>query len=795
MKSWIVPSQTDPRRNYVVMLNDDGSWSCDCPDHRYRGRECKHIYAVKLMLGMAGAELAADAHGGLKPRALASSIEVGGASRAIEEEPRYLEHPMIRPGAVERRGYQLEIVDEVLKSGNCLVVLPTALGKTVIAELVAAELLHRHPGSRILVMAPTKPLAMQHRESFLRHLNIGPGEAGLATGEVDPGSREVIWRSPGVRCVFATPQTVWSDYRRGYVRLQEFALLVMDECHRSRSRYAYTRLAAEYVRRCPWPRILALTASPGSEEEKVLEVVRNLYIERIVWRTEEDVAAYIPGVDVRWIRLELPEPYEKVRGLIKSMIESRAEKLYEAGLLRVPRENLNRRTFVSLMNRLRAEIDSGVRGANMHYMALCSEILSLYHALELVESQGGYSLKRYLERVVSSELRSHRMLAKSPDFQRLVEAAGGLERLDHPKIEILPALLDQHLRERPGDRIIIFANIRDTAERIVEALGERGFRARIFVGRGGDQGPGMSQEEQVRVLNAFRRGEFNILVATSIGEEGLDIPECGYVIFYEPAVSGIRYIQRRGRTGRRLPGKVTILVAEGTVDEYYHREGYRRARRMERILKAVSEKISGFKIERIGPEPEPGRPWPWIGEAAIEVGEEAPGEGPREELEAPERPAREEEEIEEREVSFRDLYNCYKAAYMLLLKAGARGMRMGELMEELEGFEAAVVNAAVGRLVRRGLAVKSGDRYYLKAALRGARAGGGELYTIEVEKVYPGFAVVIVNDRFRARLESWAYYGPRDLLKKGSRLRVRATLRRENGSMTIMIHDVVGVEP
>jgi ERCC4-related helicase len=137
----------------------------------------------------------------------------------------------------------------------------------------------------------------------------------------------------------------------------------------------------------------------------------------------------------------------------------------------------------------------------------------------------------------------------------------------------------------------------------------------------GKGGPRMTQEEQMRVLKAFREGAYNVLVATSIGEEGLDIPECGLVVFYEPAVSGIRYIQRRGRTGRRLPGKVVILVAEGTVDEYYFREGYRRARKMERILEQASEKT--VRVLRKAERPQPGAPWPWRreegGELAIEL--------------------------------------------------------------------------------------------------------------------------------------------------------------------------------
>jgi Fanconi anemia group M protein len=175
-------------------------------------------------------------------------------------------------------------------------------------------------------------------------------------------------------------------------------------------------------------------------------------------------------------------------------------------------------------------------------------------------------LRRYLEEIQDSELRSHRMVAGMPEFRRLVMMANECN-VDHTKVNALLTVLMAHFAEKKDDRVLVFANIRATAEVLVERLKERGYRAALFVGKAeGKGGPRMTQEEQMRVLKAFREGAYNVLVATSIGEEGLDIPECGLVVFYEPAVSGIRCIQRRGRTGRRLPGKVVILVAEGTVD-------------------------------------------------------------------------------------------------------------------------------------------------------------------------------------------------------------------------------------
>jgi Fanconi anemia group M protein len=700
---------------------------------------------------------------------------------------------MVIDGVIEDRDYQRRFVERALEA-NTLAVLPTALGKTVIAELVAAELLHRYPGCRILFMAPTKPLALQHRESVLKHLKLREDEVAAVTGET--AARASVWGNSRVRFVTATPQTVWNDYRNGLVRLEEFALLIFDECHRSRSRYAYTRLAEEYIRRCPYPLILALTASPGSEEDKVVEVIKNLWIEQVVWMSEDDeeVSKYIPGIKVGWVRVKLPAEYEQIRDEIKRMIESVIAKLRESGLLRMPIEAVNRKVLVGLMNRLRAEIDSGVKGPNIHYMTLLSAALSLYHAQELIESQHVYSLKHYLEEISRSELRSHKTIASTQDFRNLVRMVSQCT-VDHSKVDALASTLEVHFAEKPGDRVLVFANIRATAEVLVDRLRDRGYRAALFIGRAeGKHGPRMSQDEQMRTLKAFREGVYNVLVATSVGEEGLDIPECGLVVFYEPAVSGIRYIQRRGRTGRKLPGKAVILVADKTVDEYYFREGYRRAKRMDKILQQASQKT--VRIGRKTPRPPTGKPWPWTKTETIEESE------PVIEIEV------EPKQVSERElVSFepreevvsvggpssRELYYCRKNICEILLKAGEKGLTLHEIMENIS-YSPETVRKSLNRLEREGLIKKIGDRYVTTAIIRSKPLTvkpQGRIHTISVEKIYPGFAVVMVDDSFRARLEPSAYNGPRDLIRKGRRFKARATITKIEDRTTVLIHDVV----
>jgi Fanconi anemia group M protein len=539
---------------------------------------------------------------------------------------------------------------------------------------------------------------------------------------------------------------------------------------------------------------LALTASPGSEEDKVVEVVRNLWIEQVVWMSEEDeeVSKYIPGIRVGWVRVKLPAEYEMIRDEIKRMIESVIAKLRESGLLRMPIEAVNRKVLVGLMNRIRAEIDSGVKGPNIHYMTLLSAALSLYHAQELIESQHVHSLKHYLEEISRSELRSHKIIASTPDFRNLVRIVSQCTA-DHSKVDALASTLEAHFAEKPGDRVLVFANIRATAEVLVDRLRDRGYRAALFIGRAeGKHGPRMSQDEQMKTLKAFKEGVYNVLVATSVGEEGLDIPECGLVVFYEPAVSGIRYIQRRGRTGRKLPGKAVILVADKTVDEYYFREGYRRARRMDKILQQASKKT--VKIERKAPRPSPGTPWPWtkaVGEPepVIEIDVEPKQVSERGIVNV--EPS--EEVVSVEGPSSRELYYCRKNIYEMLLKAGDKGVTLHEIMESIS-YSPETVRKSLNRLEREGLAKKVGDIYVTTAIIRSKPLTvkpQGKIHTIAVEKIYPGFAVVMVDDSFRARLEPSAYNGPRDLIKKGRRFKARATITKMEGTTTVLIHDVV----
>lgn len=505
--------------------------------------------------------------------------------------------PLLRPGLIEPRDYQRAIVGTALKR-NTLVLLPTALGKTVVALQVAARRVEE-TGGKVLVLAPTRPLCMQHLETFRKHISAGPDDFALLLGSVAATKRaEMLGRS---RFIFATPQTVRNDLEAGRYDLREVCLLVFDEAHRARKKYAYGEIAARYREESRWPRVLALTASPGKDRPTIEATCADLGVEAIEHRDEAspDVKPYVPPLDLRWFDTSLPEPYRAVRALLEEMRAEPVAALQSAGLLPRKRpDRVNRTDLLVLGKRLRQAIDERPSSPGP-YEALVAQsaALSLSHAVELLTTQDIGALREFLDDLQAKTTKTARWIREHPRFsgvEELVARHGGLE---HPKVGLLAGVLADALARNPEGRTIVFTQYRSTAARLLERFRQvPGLRPARFVGQASREGDaGLSQEAQADILRRFREGGLNLLMATSVAEEGLDIPSVDLVVFYEPVPSEIRAIQRRGRTARRSPGRVVILVARGTVDEAYLWAARSREARMRRVVSGLGEGDRGLR--------------------------------------------------------------------------------------------------------------------------------------------------------------------------------------------------------
>ncbi len=505
------------------------------------------------------------------------------------------------PNALQPREYQQRIA-EAASQANTLVVLPTGLGKTLIALLVARARLEKFPKGKVVVLAPTKPLVLQHHNSFKNILSLEPKDIALLTGENPPEERSYLWRRS--RFVFATPQTVRNDVRHGRVDLNDVILLVFDEAHRCVKDYSYTEVAKVYKETAWTPLILGLTASPGGSKEKINEITENLFIERVEARSEEDedVKSYVEQTSFEGRKVALPGEYGQLLAILRDIYNEKVNRLTELGFL--PRTRLSKKMLLQARTTIVARLKTGGGNKGYLYGALINQAQAIMvnHALELAETQGVDVLLKYLKRMREkpAQGKSAAALMKDPRWLMLEDEAKRIQGIEYPKLTEIRSIVKGQLSGKEDSKVIIFTQYRDTIESIVERLAVDRIRAQRFVGQANKtDSEGMDQKRQTDVLEKFTEGEFKVLVSSSIGEEGLHVPDVDLVVFYEAVPSEIRAIQRRGRTGRTRPGRVVVLIAEGTVDEAYFYSSLRRERFMKSL---VSPNRSETKAERREPK-------------------------------------------------------------------------------------------------------------------------------------------------------------------------------------------------
>lgn len=529
----------------------------------------------------------------------------------------YIDHPLIKSNAIEARLYQQVLAADVFKKGNTMIVAPTALGKTIVATLVAADRLEKVKNSKILVLAPSKPLAIQHESTFKEFLTV---PCSSITGAVKTDERVKRWEESQIIC--ATPQTVESDLLKGRYSLKDVSLVVFDECHHGVGSYSYVYLASRYVKESKFNLILGLTASPGSDKEKIKEVCDNLYIQSIVVKTEEDndVRPYFNPVAIDWVRVKMSSELEKIKTHVDKALKIRLKGLKNMGVIRTV--SVNKLDILKARGRVQSAIARSVNPKNECFQAISilSAVINIQHSQELIETQGVVTFNKYVARLRKKKTKAAKSLIQDPNFGKAIYLAREAEKhgLEHPKLKKVTDIIKKELgqngqtklqsdryvkdADQKSSKIMVFTQYRDSLEMIHQKLEKEGIKSAKFFGQASRDGEkGLTQKEQKEIIKAFKIGEYDVLLSTSVAEEGIDIPAVDLVILYEPVPSEVRMIQRRGRTGRKRSGRVKVLITNGTRDEGYYWASVNKERRMKHQLidPDVLEELNSNAIERM----------------------------------------------------------------------------------------------------------------------------------------------------------------------------------------------------
>ncbi|CCJ28178.1 unnamed protein product [Pneumocystis jirovecii] len=512
--------------------------------------------------------------------------------KTIEEIPthheidRALIKTWIYPTNVSERDYQFNIVQKALYQ-NVLVSLPTGLGKTFIAAVLMLNYYRWFPKSKIIFVAPTKPLVSQQIQACYNICGIPLKDTIELSGNTKPILRSAAWNEK--RVFFMTPQALQNDLESGICDKKSIVCLVIDEAHRATGNYAYCNVVRMIRSENKSFRILALTATPGTDIDSVQEVVNSLCIAQIELRTEDsiDIRGYIHNRTVETILIPLSQELIILRDLYGDIIKPFLQKLNTANACHI--QDPSDLTTFALMQAQKSfmktpSMINAPSNKKGEFYGLFSFLSSLAYPMSLLICHG---INPFYAKI--KELTDNKSLGKYKSFlrndERIKQIVSLIEDMKskpsfigHPKLDKLRSLILNHFAntdtKNEETRAMIFVEYRSSAEDIIKSLKEHYplIRAQLFIGQSSNKSSlGMSQKEQISIVEKFKSGSFNTLVATSIGEEGLDIGEVDLIICYDSTSSSTRLLQRMGRTGRKRQGHIYILLSTGREERSYFR--------------------------------------------------------------------------------------------------------------------------------------------------------------------------------------------------------------------------------
>jgi Fanconi anemia group M protein len=550
----------------------------------------------------------------------------------MKKEPLiYNNGPFLKKNQVSYREYQKNIVNSC-KNKNSLVVLPTGLGKTIIGILLIANRLKKYSIAKVIILAPTRPLVSQHKASCEQFLDIDENEITLFTGRIPPEKRILLFQSSKI--IISTPQVIKNDIVRGRYNLKEVSLIIFDEAHKTKGNYSYKFISEEYISTCTDPLILGLTASPGKNYECIQQICDNMFIENIIFKNYEDkdVKDYIYDIDTFINFIDLPVELREISAVWYNLFENYLKWFIKNNLIVPNKKYYSKMDFLGIARDLTLSIQyekgEAIVLSEDEYMeslyypspriidivkenqldipsiySYCSSCISILHAKDLLETQNISLFKSFLDKIcykANKDILSAKRIVKSEHFNyinSIIEREDNIN-LTHPKLRKIISIIKEEIEEFDNNKILIFTQFREMAEFLKKTLQiefNEQLKIEKFIGQTSKiDDIGFSQQTQIEILDKFRKGLINILVATSVAEEGLDIPNVDAIIFFEPVPSEIRLIQRRGRTGRQAPGRCYILITEETVDVPF----YIVARRKEWSMNSVLSDPKQLKLTK-----------------------------------------------------------------------------------------------------------------------------------------------------------------------------------------------------
>uniref|UniRef100_A0A670YVK1 RNA helicase n=1 Tax=Pseudonaja textilis TaxID=8673 RepID=A0A670YVK1_PSETE len=530
--------------------------------------------------------------------------------------PYHVESRDQRPSSEQElslRDYQMEVAKPALEGKNIIICLPTGTGKTRVAVYIAKDHLDKKRKAKecgkVIVLVNKVPLVEQHLENefgpYLKHSYRTIGLSGAS--QLKFSFPELIRDYDVIICTAKILENalekVYEDDEEK-VQLSVFSLMIIDECHHTQKEAVYNNIMRYYLKEkrgnekrkkegkplVAQPQILGLTASPGvggatthsKAEEHILTICANLDADEIVTVQEHSAQ----------LQHQAKEPLKKFE-----ITDDKKEDPFREKLINImteiqgygqfsPNTDFGSQAYEQWV--IQEEKKAAKEGTRKE--RVCAEHLKKYNDALLINDTtrmiDAYNhLKNFYEEernrkmamdedkedeVTASQLdeTDTRLIELFYDKQRELEELAQNLQYENEKLTKLRATLMQQFTKNNEPRGIIFSKTRQSAFAIYQWINDNpkfeevGVKAHYLIGtRHNSEFQHMTQNEQKDIIQKFRTGKINLLIATTVAEEGLDISQCNIVIRYGLVTNEIAMIQARGRA--RAEESIYVLVASG----------------------------------------------------------------------------------------------------------------------------------------------------------------------------------------------------------------------------------------
>ena len=496
------------------------------------------------------------------------------------------------------RKYQEELAEPGLKCHSYIVCAPTGSGKTVVASCIIANHLkerwkHGHH-AKVVFFANLVPLVQQQYRRISECVQgvricklFGEMRQNVtdASSKLDVGA---LLKEHDV--VVCTDGILQQDLEHGRVKCGDITLLVVDECHRAlphkRSGVSlYGKIMLHLLRSKQEdghiPQIVGLTASPGTGSGKPTKESVRLHVEHL--------CAYLNAVEGLKVVVEHKQDLhqhcrpasqhtETTGDLLE--LDDLAQKIKQ--VMQLIEAKFGWKSEYSYGSTEYSQWASGKRGILQSFDGSSEEILATEHlegyskALNVFEDLNAKECLALLESAemlgclpseeqavgYQSTLRHHllAMIEVTKEYKK--KTSENLDTLEH-------VLLDAY-GENHECKAIIFVPTKHYAYFLEKWIKEsdclKVFRPSVCVGTTGQEEYRMTASQQDKAIEKLRTGEANVLIGTSILEEGLDVPDCDCSILYDYVKNDISRTQAQGRA-RKEGSKCITIVTKGSSKE------------------------------------------------------------------------------------------------------------------------------------------------------------------------------------------------------------------------------------